>query len=84
MIVTNYTEARAGLKKLMDQVVNDHDHAIITRQGGEPVVMVSLSNWKSMDETNYLMSTPENAARMRQGLAEFQASEWSEYEPVEP
>lgn len=84
MIVTNYTEARSGLKKLMDRVVADHDHAIITRQGGEPVVMVSLADWQAMDETNYLLSNPENARVLRESIAQFEAGQARERELIQP
>lgn len=68
----------------MDRVVDDCDHAIITRQGGEPVVMVSLASWKAMDETNNLLSTPENARRLQEGLAQFEAGEAIERALIKP
>lgn len=84
MIVTNYTDARAGLKTLMDRVVDDCDHAIITRQGGEPVVMTSLAEWQAMDETNYLLSSQANARELRESIAQFKAGEAQERELSEP
>ena len=84
MIVVNYTDARAGLKKLMDRVVDDCDHAIITRQKGEPVVMVSLAEWQAMDETNYLNSSPENARRLQEAIDELNAGGGQERELIEP
>ena len=35
----------------MDQVNDDHEPVIVTRAKGKPVVMVSLEDWASMDET---------------------------------
>ena len=73
MIVTNYTDARAGLKKLMDRVVDDCAPAMITRQKGEPVVLISLAEWNAMAETNYLISSPENARRLQEGIDQLNA-----------
>lgn len=84
MIVTNYTDARAGLKKLMDRVVDDCDHAVITRQRGEPVVMISLAAWQAMDETNYLLSSPANARELRESIREVEAGQTQIRELIEP
>lgn len=82
MIVVNYTDARAGLKKLMDRVNDDCAPAMITRQKGQPVVMVSLAEWNSMEETNYLMSSPENARRLGEAIDELNAGGGTERELI--
>ena len=48
----------------MDKVNDDHEPVIVTRAKGKPVVMVSLEDWASMDETTYLLSGPGNARRL--------------------
>jgi len=75
MDVVTYSEARKKFKAVMDRVVNDADHTVITRQGGEPVVMVSLSEWNSIQETAHLLSSPKNAARLRDSIAQLDAGE---------
>jgi antitoxin YefM len=62
------TELRANLSAVMDQVSDDHEPVIVTRARGKPVVMVSLEDWASMDETTYLLSSPENARRLREAI----------------
>lgn len=59
------TELRANLSSVMDQVNDNHEPVIVTRAKGKPVVMVSLEDWASMDETTYLLASPENARRLR-------------------
>ena len=54
------TALRANLSSVMDQVNDDHEPVIVTRAKGKPVVMVSLEDWASMDETTYLLSSPTN------------------------
>jgi antitoxin YefM len=62
----------------MDQVNDDHEPVIVTRAKGKPVVMVSLEDWASMDETAYLLSGPENARRLRESIRQLnEARAWS-------
>ena len=55
MNVMSYSEARKNLKSVMDSVVEDCSEAIITRRNGEAVVMISMSEWTSIKETEYLL-----------------------------
>lgn len=64
----------------MDKVNDDHAPIIITRQQGRPVVMMSLEDFETWLETDYLLRSPANARRLpqsveqdRQGLAEPRA-----------
>ncbi len=73
MEIVTYSETRANLKAVMDRVVDDHVPIAITRQRGKPVVMVGLDDWNSMNETRYLMSTPNNARRLMDSIADADA-----------
>ncbi|MFZ1512511.1 MAG: type II toxin-antitoxin system prevent-host-death family antitoxin [Tabrizicola sp.] len=64
------TELRANLSAVMDQVNDDHEPVIVHRAKGKPVVMVSLEDWASMDETTYLLANPANRAELLQAIAE--------------
>ena len=50
---------------------DDHEPVIVTRAKGKPVVMVSLEDWASMDETTYLLSSPANARRLRDSITQL-------------
>lgn len=67
------TELRANLSAVMDRVNDDHEPVIIHRAKGKPVVMVSLEDWASMDETTYLLSSPANRSALMRGMAELDA-----------
>lgn len=67
------TELRANLSAVMDGVNDDHEPVIATRAGGKPVVMVSLADWSSMDETTYLLASPANKAMLDRAIADFSA-----------
>ena len=84
MDVLSYSETRARLKEVMDSVVDDHSPVVVTRKRGEAVVMVSLADWRAMEETLHLLKSPENARRLRESMAELEAGGGSEQALVEP
>jgi len=47
----SYTAARANLAQTMKRVCVDHDPQIITRNGEPSVVMLSLDDFKALEET---------------------------------
>lgn len=73
MNILTFSEARAGFKQALDTVCRDHEPTIITRQRGEHVVMISLEDYCSMQETLHLLGTPANADRLRQSIAQFKS-----------
>jgi len=73
MQVVTYTDARANLKDVMEQVVEDHEEVVVTRKNGKPVVMVSLDAWNAIQETMHLLSTPANARALRESIAQLDA-----------
>ena len=64
MDAINYTAVRANLASAMDRVCEDHEPLIITRNGEQSVVMLSLEDYKALEETAYLLRTPTNARRL--------------------
>lgn len=73
MDVLSYSDARANLKGVMDRVVNDRTHVVVTRQKAGAVVMLSLDDWNAMEETLQLLSTPNNADRLRSAIDQLEA-----------
>ncbi len=64
MEVITYTAVRASLAGTMDRVCNDHEPVIVTRNGEQAVVLISLEDYKALEETAYLLRSPENARRL--------------------
>lgn len=64
MDAITYTAARANLASTMTRVCQDHEALIITRNGQQSVVMMSLDDYKALEETAYLLRSPENAKRL--------------------
>ncbi len=64
MRVISYTSAREQLALTMTKVCQDHDLVIITRRNNEAVVMMSLEDYEALNETTYLLKSPQNAKRL--------------------
>ncbi|MEO1253275.1 MAG: type II toxin-antitoxin system prevent-host-death family antitoxin [Bacteroidota bacterium] len=73
MEVTTYSKFRENLKSYMDKVVNDSNPLYVTRANGEDVVVLSKSDYESMDETTYLLSSPKNKERLLRSIKEFES-----------
>jgi antitoxin YefM len=79
----SYTKARAQLAKTMDYVCESHEPVIITRSGEASVVMLSLEDYKSLEETAYLLRSPKNARRLIESIAELERGGGTERELAE-
>jgi antitoxin YefM len=75
MKAISYSEARDNLKSVIDKVVADRAPIAITRQRGEGAVLISESEWASIEETLYLLRSPRNAARLLEAVRGFEAGE---------
>jgi antitoxin YefM len=72
MDAITYTAARANLAKTMDRVCDDHEPLIITRGGEQSVVMLSLEDFKALEETAHLLRSPANARRLLAAMESLQ------------
>ena len=72
MTAISYTAARENLASTMDKVCRNHDPVIITRNRDQAVVMMSLEDFSSLEETAYLMRSPANARRLLESIAEIE------------
>jgi antitoxin YefM len=78
MKAITYTAARESLAATMDEVCRDRAPVIITRKRDQAVVMVSLEDYESLEETAYLLRSPANAKRLLaaiEGLARGKGKE---------
>lgn len=78
MNAITYTTARAKLADTMDRVCDDHEPIIITRSGQQAVVMMSLEDFKALEETSYLLRSPKNAQRLLASIASLETGKGTE------
>ena len=71
-IETTYTQARANLKALLDEVAENREQVIIRRRGGEDVAMIAADELRGLLETAHLLRSPRNAQRLLTALRRAQ------------
>ncbi|PRY86742.1 type II toxin-antitoxin system Phd/YefM family antitoxin [Mongoliibacter ruber] len=83
MEITSYSNFRQNLKSFLDKVFIDKEPLFVTRSNGEDVVVLSKSDYESMQETFYLLKSPKNAERLMKGLKEYENMKGQERSLIE-
>lgn len=72
MKTTTASHLRSQLAATLDRVAEDHEPVVVTREGGKPpVVLISLEDYASLEETQHLLRSPANAARLLRSVLEL-------------
>jgi antitoxin YefM len=79
----SYSEARKNLATLMDNVCADSDVVVITRRKARPVVLMSLDEYNSIQETAHLLRSPANAERLLESIADMRHGNVAEHALVD-
>lgn len=69
MAILNASDARANLYRLIDQTNESHEPVIISGKRNN-AVLVSEGDWKSIQETLYLVSIPGMRESILSGMKE--------------
>lgn len=73
MRATTATDLRKNLAAELDRVEADQEPLIIVRTGGKPAaVLMSLEDYNSLTETDYLLSTPANREQLMKSIKEYE------------
>ena len=78
MDTITYTALRANLASEMDRVCDDHEPLIVTRNGAQSVVMLSLEDYQALEETAALRRSPASAKRLLAAVAQLKAGKGNE------
>jgi antitoxin YefM len=71
MRTANYTDLRKNLKGYIDSVINDSDTIIVHRGRDTGIVLMSLDEYNSLRETEYLLSSPVMVERLKEAQKEM-------------
>lgn len=82
MLSINYTELRKSLKKNLDLTSDNHETLIVHRPNGKSVVVLSLEDYNSMTETEYLLSSKANSERLMASLKSADEGNLKEFDPT--
>jgi antitoxin YefM len=72
---TTYSEARANLETLLDEVIDSREPVIIRRPGAEDVALIAADELRSLLETVHLLHSPKNAQRLLDAFRRARAGE---------
>lgn len=65
------TEAKTRIAELADRVAREHDHFTITRNGRADVMLISVAEYESMQETLDILTDDDTMADLRQSREDF-------------
>lgn len=71
MNALTYTHTRQHFAEVMRQVNDNHEPVVVTSQRGAPVVIMSLDDYQSLEETAYLLRSPVGARRLLESVEEL-------------
>jgi len=83
MKTINFSQTRQNLATTFDKVIEESTPIVVTRQNKESVVIVSLKDFRAMEETAYLMQSTANASRLNRSIAQLEAGQGIVRELVE-
>jgi len=83
MRTISYSEARQNLSETMMRTVEERTPVLITRQNGDACVLMSLEEYNALEETLYLLRSPENARRILSAVESLNKGEGLEWDIIE-
>jgi antitoxin YefM len=83
MQVVNYTEFRNNLAENLNMVNENSEIVVVSRSKGKTVVVMSLEEFNSMQETLHLLSSKTNQKRLDASIEEKRSGKSSKHELIE-
>jgi antitoxin YefM len=71
--IVPFTEARARLTELIDDVEARHEHVVITRKGRPAAVVVSPEEWDAIEETLEVLQDEQTLDDLRASAEDVEA-----------
>lgn len=80
MEVVNYSEFRKQLKVNLDKVSDNEEVVIVSRSKNKNVVLLSLREYNSLNETMHLISSENNRQRINEALLEIKNGQFTKHD----
>ena len=84
MKVASTSKFRKNIKHYIDDVNDDQEPLILTRSDGVSVVVLPLDVYNSYAETDYLLSSPANAAWLNESIEQARSGKVEKHDLIEP
>ena len=82
MNVTTISKFRKNTKDYFDQVIEDKDTLLITRSDGQTVVVMTLDDYNSKIETDYLNSSKANRKHLEESIVQARSGKVEEHKLI--
>lgn len=83
MKVVNYSEFRNNLAENLNVVNDDGDIVVVSRSKGKNVVVMSLEEYNSIQETLHLTSTKANTKRLEEAIEQMKKGKFQKHKLIE-
>ncbi len=83
MQTLNFSHTRQNLAATFDSVVDNCTPIVVTRQNKESVVILSMQDYRSLQETAYLMQSQVNSQRLNRSIVQLEADNGTIRELIE-
>ena len=83
MLATTFNYAKDNLGLLINQALDNSEHIIISADNAKSMVLMSLEEFSSWQETLYLLSNPYNAKHIFESIEQANSGRVFERELVE-
>lgn len=80
--IVPFTEARARLTELLDEVEAQHEHVVITRNGRPSAVVLSTDEYDRLEETLEILQDDDTLDALRESERDVQAGRLSSLDEV--
>lgn len=71
--IVPFTEARAGLSELLDEIGERHEHVVVTRNGRPAAVVLSPEEYEVIEETLEVLEDDEGLGALRESEQDVRA-----------
>jgi prevent-host-death family protein len=71
--IVPFTQARAHLTELLDDVESRHEHVVITRKGRPAAVVVSTDEWEALEETLEILQDEDTLGALQESEEDVKA-----------
>jgi len=77
MTTTSLADAKNRLSEIIQSAQETHERFVITKNGRPAVVLISVDDLESLEETLDILSDPQLMAEIREGQAEAARGEFA-------
>lgn len=82
MLAVSISQLRSNMKKYFDQVTDSSETIIVTRSSDDDaVVIISMQEYSSLKETEYLLATEANRKRLERSVEQVRTGKTRKFQP---